>query len=401
MSGLSVAGLIPFRIEPGTSRVLAEIPDTLDLLLTSHLTTGMGSSGLTFDRGMQGRTQQVRFERHGPMMALVQLNKKWTARGTAAEQEAGDASFVRSIIWSAPIETTHDTTTVVDVTGLLLRDHLGIAEHLASVGEGRAILDRSRSFADVEHSTNHATHTELSAWITFAVDNPGPKLSELASDPHSLSFGIRLSLMALPSGFTPRSFDPASGGYGKGFADMAAHPSDGTAVMLQPRFRVSAEQPIVFNVDPGIPEPYLSAVIEGGNWWAEAFAAAGLDGHYRVQLLPEGVDPFAAGTNMIWWVHRTGRGWSRAAASVDVRTGEILHANVRLGSQRVHQLTALFETLLSPYGRADEAQRLAQIEQAVITRIKHLAAHEIGHALGFVHNYASTTHQVPSVMDYP
>ncbi|HEV7949530.1 MAG TPA: zinc-dependent metalloprotease, partial [Glaciihabitans sp.] len=121
----------------------------------------------------------------------------------------------------------------------------------------------------------------------------------------------------------------------------------------------------------------------------------------RVQLLPEGVDPFAAGTNMIWWVHRTGRGWSRAAASVDVRTGEILHANVRLGSQRVHQLTALFETLLSPYGRADEAQRLAQIEQAVITRIKHLAAHEIGHALGFVHNYASTTHQVPSVMDYP
>jgi hypothetical protein len=399
--GSLVPGLVPFTFDPATGRVLAEITDGLEVLLTSHLVTGLGSSGLSFDRGMQGRTQHVRFERRGPAMTLVRLNRKWRARGTAAEREAGEASFVRSIVWTAPVEEARGGAAVVDITTLLLRDHLGIAPDLAAAGEGTAVVDPARSFADPETSSGHPTHTELSGWITLAVEAPGPKLTELAPDPRSLSFAIRLTLLALPTGFEPRVFDPSSGGYGKGFDDMAAHPADGTAVMLQPRFRATADAPIVFNVDPGIPEPYRSAVVEGGNWWARAFDAAGMPGHYRVRVLPEGVDAFAAGTNMVWWVHRTGRGWSRAAASVDTRTGEIVHANVRLGSQRVHQLTGLFEALLSPYGRPDEQERLAHIEAAVVTRIKHLAAHEIGHALGFVHNYASTTHGTPSVMDYP
>ena len=410
-AGEQIVGLVPFWTDPATSRVYATLPDRLELLLTSHLMTGMGSSGITFDRGMQGRTQQVVFERRGSVMTLVQLNKKWVAHGEPAEVEVGAASFVRSVIWSAPIEQTLDGTSTVDITTLVLRDHLGIADDLApstdskvkldASGEGKLTLDPTRSFVDPSTSSNHPTHTELSAWITFAVDNPGPRVRELATDPHSLTFGIRLSLVAMPVGFSPRSFDPASGGFGKGVTNLAAHPTEGTETLLQPRFRTDGNHTIVFNVDPGIPEPYLSAAVEGGNWWAEAFAAAGLPSKYRVQVLPEGIDPFAAGTNMVWWVHRTGRGWSRAAASIDIRTGEIIHANVRLGSQRIHQLTSLFEALLSPYGRPDEAERNALIESTIVTPIKHLAAHEIGHALGFVHNYASTNHRVPSVMDYP
>ncbi|MEX3099554.1 MULTISPECIES: zinc-dependent metalloprotease [unclassified Streptomyces] len=64
-------------------------------------------------------------------------------------------------------------------------------------------------------------------------------------------------------------------------------------------------------------------------------------------------------------------------------------------------MRALGEALLAPYGRPDEAERLAAVEELVLARIRQLAAHEIGHALGFMHNYASTTHVRPSVMDYP
>ena len=100
-------------------------------------------------------------------------------------------------------------------------------------------------------------------------------------------------------------------------------------------------------------------------------------------------------------MHRAGRGWSLGQGLTDPRTGEILHARVRLGSQRVEQVRALGESLLAPYGRPDEAERLAAVEELVLARLRQLAAHEIGHALGFMHNFASTRHPEPSVMDYP
>jgi hypothetical protein len=67
----------------------------------------------------------------------------------------------------------------------------------------------------------------------------------------------------------------------------------------------------------------------------------------------------------------------------------------------VQQLTQLGEALLTPYGREDEAERLASIRAMVLARIRQLAAHEVGHALGFMHNYSSHRHSSPSVMDYP
>lgn len=371
-----------------------------DFLMTSHLRTGLGSSGLTFDRGMQGKTHRMRLERTGPVAALVRLNKRWTSGGDVEQRRAGEDSFVRSVVHAGPVLRL-EADDVLDITEWVVGDHLGIAAELAMVGEGSAVLDRARSYLDAADSSVWQRSTELSAWLSFAVTEPGERLREVSPDPHCLSFGIRLSLIPLPEGFVARAFDPAAGGFGKGYADLGAHPADGVTVLLQPRFRVSPGHPIVVNVDPGIPEPYRSAVVEGGSWWVGAFERAGLDGAFRVRVLPEDVDPFAAGTTMVWWVHRTGRGWSRAAASVDVRTGEILHANVRLGSQRLHQLQALFEALLSPYGHPDEAERLAEIEAAVRARLRLLAAHEIGHALGFVHNYASTAHPAPSAMDYP
>ena len=36
-----------------------------------------------------------------------------------------------------------------------------------------------------------------------------------------------------------------------------------------------------------------------------------------------------------------------------------------------------------------------------LDRIKQLSAHEVGHTLGFAHNFASSTNSRSSVMDYP
>ena len=54
----------------------------------------------------------------------------------------------------------------------------------------------------------------------------------------------------------------------------------------------------------GTPEPIRSALIDGAAWWADAFEAAGFIDAYRVEVLPEGVDPQDVRYNMIHWTHR-------------------------------------------------------------------------------------------------
>jgi hypothetical protein len=156
----------------------------------------------------------------------------------------------------------------------------------------------------------------------------------------------------------------------------------------------------VFYVDRGAPEPVRSALIDGAGWWAKAFEAAGFLDGFRVELLPEGAHALDVRYNVIQWVHRATRGWSYGGGIIDPRTGEILKGHVLLGSLRVRQDRLLFEGLAGTdntgSGKPDDPIELA------LARIRQLAAHEVGHALGLTHNFSASTYAGrASVMDYP
>jgi hypothetical protein len=163
-------------------------------------------------------------------------------------------------------------------------------------------------------------------------------------------------------------------------------------------------EPIVYYLDPGTPEPVLSALIEGASWWNDAFDAAGFVDAFRVEILPDDADPLDVRYNVIQWVHRATRGWSYGSTVVDPRTGEIIKGHVSLGSLRVRQDYLLAEGLLSPYDGQFEAssdsERNPMLEMA-LARIRQLSAHEVGHTLGLMHNFAASTYGRASVMDYP
>jgi hypothetical protein len=158
-------------------------------------------------------------------------------------------------------------------------------------------------------------------------------------------------------------------------------------------------EPIVYYLDSGVPEPIRSALLEGAQWWNQAFEAIGYRNAFQVKLLPEDADPMDVRYNLIQWVHRSTRGWSYGATVWDPRTGEIIKGKVTLGSLRVRQDYLIAEALLAPYETGKPAP--STMREMALARLRQLSVHEVGHTLGLAHNYIASTRGRASVMDYP
>ena len=153
-------------------------------------------------------------------------------------------------------------------------------------------------------------------------------------------------------------------------------------------------------MDPGTPEPVRSALLNGARWWDQAFEEIGYKNAFQVKMLPADADPMDLRYNVIQWVHRSTRGWSYGASVVDPRTGEILKGHVSLGSLRIRQDYMIAQALMNrPFEISDDNYQ-PMLEMA-LARIRQLAAHEVGHTLGFAHNFSASAQGRTSVMDYP
>ena len=155
---------------------------------------------------------------------------------------------------------------------------------------------------------------------------------------------------------------------------------------------------IVYYLDNGTPEPVKTALLEGGKWWNQAFESIGYKDAFQIKILPDGADPMDIRYNLIQWIHRSTRGWSYGASVIDPRTGEIIKGQVSLGSLRVRQD---YMILLGLTKNPNDELNNKKIIETSLDRIRQLSAHEIGHTLGFAHNYLSSTSNRSSVMDYP
>jgi len=412
----ALEGFVDIWWDEGAGRVLMRV-DSFDapFLYQVSLPRGVGSNDIGLDRGQLGATRVVRFLRSGPQVLLVEDNMNYRADSDDASERAAIAeSFAQSVIWGFTDLDPADDSTIVDATAFVVRDAHGVAARLEELGEGIFQTDASRSAVYLPRTRAFPDNTEIEAIVTLVGKPQGPYLPTIMTDSNALTVYVHHSFVRLPDDdYEPLPYDPRSGVVGStwdgtGFFDFAAPIGAAIARDFGRRHRLEkvdpgapvseAVEPVVYYVDPGAPEPVRSALLDGAGWWAEAFEAAGYRDAYRVEMLPEGADPMDVRYNVIQWVHRSTRGWSYGSSVLDPRTNEIIKGHVTLGSLRVRQDYLIAEGLIAPY--EDRVVPPEMLEMS-LARIRQLAAHEVGHTLGFEHNFAASTQDRASVMDYP
>ena len=406
-------GFFDFYYDIKTDKIYLEVENlNSDFLYISSLATGIGSNDIGLDRGQLGNERLVSFQKSGNKLLLIQPNLSFRAiTKNKAEENSIKEAFAKSVIYGFKILETNNDKYLVDFTSFLMQDKHGVADRLKLAKQGVYKIDKTKSAIELNHTKSFPKNSEFEALLTFSGKPTGNLItSGVSPDPSLVSVVQHHSFIELPDNeYKPREFDPRSGALAISFMDYATPVEDEITKKYITRHRLEkidpnlehseAKEPIIYYLDPGTPEPVRSALIEGASWWNEAYEAIGFKNAFQVKILPDNTDPMDCRYNVIQWVHRSTRGWSYGASVVDPRTGEIIKGHVSLGSLRIRQDFLIAQALLSkPF--VDDNNNDPMLKMA-IARIKQLSAHEVGHTIGFAHNFAASTNNRSSVMDYP
>lgn len=410
---ISFDGYFKFYYNESKDEIYLEV-DKLDseFLYVHSLATGLGSNDIGLDRGQIGDGVVVKFQKAGNKLLLVQPNQRYRAITTnELEKRSVEQAFAKSVLFGFPIKEEKSNKYIIDFTPFLLQDTHEIIDRLKSQKEGNYSIDKTKSSLSLEKTKAFPKNVEFEALITYKGSSNGQNIQSVAPDAKYLSVIQHHSFVELPDdGYKKREFDPRSGAISISYLDYATPVQEAITKRYIIRHRLEkknpnqaiseAKEPIVYYLDPGTPEPIRSALLEGAKWWDQAYRDIGYKNAFQVKMLPADADPMDLRYNMIQWVHRSTRGWSYGASVVDPRTGEILKGHVSLGSLRIRQDFLIAQALLNqPFAeRDDNYQPMLEMSLA---RIRQLAAHEVGHTIGFTHNFAASANGRASVMDYP
>ncbi|WP_375240420.1 zinc-dependent metalloprotease [Polaribacter sp.] len=382
-----------------------------DFLYVRSLSEGVGSNDIGLDRGQLGSGVVVHFKKAGNKLLLVQPNQDFRAiTSNKEEKQSVKEAFAKSVLHGFVIKEEKNDKFLVDATSFFMRDAHGVARTLARNNQGNYSLDKSKSAFNLERTKAFPKNVEFDVLLTFKGSARGYNIRSVTPDASLVTVNQHHSFVELPDdNYKPRKFDPRSGGYPMSYLDYATPVNESITKRFIYRHRLEkknpkaavseAVEPIIYYLDRGTPEPVRSALLEGGRWWNQAFEAIGYKDAFQMKMLPEGADPLDIRYNMVQWVHRSTRGWSYGGSISDPRTGEILKGHVSLGSLRIRQDFLIAQALQAPYKNKKAEDDFAL--QMAIARIRQLSAHEIGHTLGFAHNFAASTNGRASVMDYP
>jgi hypothetical protein len=420
-------GYVPFYFDGAHNRVLLEIPAfDQDILYYISAATNPGSVEAPFDRGIV-YSAVIHFERSGGKVVVNKINLNYRATNGSPKTREGVAdSFPTSVLAVLNVESDAGGKVVADATPLFMRDGANISAQLRRARLGDFRFDAARSAFYPRRMKAFPENTEIETISTFTSDAPSAAMNNVTPDPGVFTMRIHHSFLKAPTGYTPRVADPRIGASAIRFHDFSKEVDDSPVAAWVTRWRLEKKnpnaalsepvKPIVYYFDPAIPDPIRKAMKEGLLWWNKAFEAAGFKNAIEARDAPPDMDPMDIRYAYVLWIQRDERGFSSSGNYHDPRTGETLGSKTHMDTYRMRTIANYYDaysggladdgsgitvadpSLLSPdlFARMPKAQR-----DMIILRQALLTAHELGHTLGFQHNWAANMNNRSSVMEYP
>ncbi|QTD37794.1 zinc-dependent metalloprotease [Polaribacter batillariae] len=405
-------GYFTFYYDENEDKIFLQVAKLNSHFLYVHsLSEGIGSNDIGLDRGQLGGGVVVYFKKAGNKLMLMQPNLNFRAiTNNKEEKQSVKEAFAKSVLHGFVIKEEKNGIYLVDATSFFMRDAHGVSTTLARNNQGNYSLDKSKSAFNLARTKAFPKNIEFDVMLTFKGSPKGYNIRSVTPNASLVTVHQHHSFVELPDNkYKPRIFDPRSGSFPMLYLDYATPVNLPIKKRFIYRHRLEkknpnatiseAKEPIIYYLDRGTPEPVRSALLDGGSWWNQAFETIGYKNAFQIKMLPKGVDPLDVRYNVVQWVHRSTRGWSYGGSISDPRTGEIIKGHVSLGSLRIRQDFLIAQALQAPYKNNTVDDDFAL--QMAIARIRQLSAHEIGHTLGFAHNFSASTNGRASVMDYP
>ena len=451
---VAIEGLFTFYHDTTDNSVLMSIKS--DQMGPIYL-CGMGRAagdGTYYDTGPVGRSFPFYFKRVGKNVLMLEKNLRVRADSTstmygAVENGISDHLFASSQLKSKP----HDSTgaVLIDASPLFVRDAEFTGYYLGTRAKKGVSFDSKNSYFDVVKSFPDNSEIDVRLHFKTATPNRGATLQNGQSFFHTYHY----SLSSIPeTDYVPRLADDRVGYFQTMYLDYSELDRESAYVRFidrwalkkkNPEARISEPvQPIVFWIENTVPVEYRDAVAEGIEFWNQSFERIGFRNAIIAKQMPDDADwdPLDVRYSTIRWMVSSyiyAIGPSRA----NPFTGQIYDADISVSADFIRHMFSNMENFIQPIsfdGRVIEepetlnqhlpthehhctyAPELAQeaafgmaylmttvddlVDKDSLTKeyvhsyIVELIAHEVGHTLGFRHNFkASTIYSLEQLQD--
>ena len=431
-------GLFTLYRDRDTGETHMEVmPEHLDkeYIYVSVSTDGVVEGG-TF-RGNYRENRVLSVGRHFNRIEIRAENAAFYFDPDSPLSRAADANISSGLLASQPILTEDEDTGAM----LIAVDDLFASETLSQVkpSANPDRDDRERfelgSLSDEKSKItairNYPLNTDVHVEYVYEDSAPAVAGDEEVTDSRYVSIHLQHSLIAMPeNGYRPRLTDHRMGYFAEQVTDLTDDSVTPYRDLVQrwdlvkrdPSAELSEPvEPIVWWIENTTPMEFRDSIAEGVLAWNQSFEKIGFRNALQVRVQPDDADWDAGDIryNVLRWTSSPNPPFSGYGPSfTNPRTGQIIGADIMLEfagvTRRVHyqrildnldfsQVPERFEPGYCSFGHelhlSQVFGRLAvdalQMGSAAEERLIHeflvdLTLHEVGHTLGFAHNFAAS-----------